>query len=250
MTKYSAIIVDDEIKLQEVIRIKLEKFCPQIEILAMAENVQEAYQLIRKYQPNIVFLDIAMPLESGFDLLYKFSHITFEVIFATGFEQYALKALKLCAVDYLLKPISTDELIAAVNKAIQNIQNRQKIARYEVLKKNLHSTGKQDVRISIPSATDHQFVKVSDIVRCEGWQKYTRIYLEAGVCILSSYNIGVFKEMLEPYDFYTTHRSHIINTTKIERYIKKGEVLLSDGSHVPVARRKKEVFYKTFIEKG
>lgn len=248
MTTYSAIIVDDEIKLQEVLRIKLEKFCPQIELIGVAANVPEAYALIQAKQPALVFLDIAMPLESGFDLLQKFSRIVFEVIFVTGFDQYALKALKMSAVDYLLKPVNTQELKAAVQKAIYEIENRKKIDHYEVLKHNLENANELTAKISIPSSNSYQLVMVVDIIRCEGWQKYTRIYLQNGECIISSYNIGVFREMLNGYAFYQVHKSHLINTNHIQSYKKSGEVTMSDDSCVPVSRRKKEDFYTAFIE--
>lgn len=249
MTTYSAIIVDDEIKLQEVLRIKLEKFCPQIELVGVASNVPQAYSLIKEKQPAIVFLDIAMPLESGFDLLQKFSTIAFEVIFVTGFDQYALKALKMSAVDYLLKPVSTQELKLAVQKAIHQIETRRKIDHYQVLKHNLENADKLTAKVSIPSSNTYQLVTVADIIRCEGWQKYTKIYLQNGECIISSYNIGVFRGLLESYPFYQVHKSHLINTTHIQSYQKSGVVIMADDSQVPVARRKKESFVAAFIER-
>lgn len=247
--KYKAIIVDDEVKLQEVLRIKLERFCPQIEVVACASNAWDAYDLIQKYSPQLLFLDIAMPKESGFDLLQRFPKISFEIIFVTGFNQYALDALKISAIDYLLKPVSTEELKSAVQKAIQNIENRQKIERYEVLKHNLESQDKQGTKISIPSGREHHFIQVSDIVRCEGWQKYTKIYLQSGACIISSYNIGVFYDLLEEYEFYNIHKSHLINIHYISKYAKDGTLILKNGSEVPVARRKKEAFLRDVLHK-
>ena len=222
MTTYSAIIVDDETKLQEVLRIKLERFCPQIKVVGIVSNVSEAYAMIKDLQPAIVFLDIAMPIESGFDLLYKFTAIPFEVIFVTGFDQYALKALKMSAVDYLLKPVSTEDLKKAVKKAIYQIETRKKMKHYEALKHNLENANEQTAKVSIPSSNSYQFVTVGDIIRCEGWQKYTKIYLTSGKSILSSYNIGVFREMLENYSFYQVHKSHLINTSHIKSYNKVG----------------------------
>ncbi|MFK7933112.1 MAG: LytR/AlgR family response regulator transcription factor [Saprospiraceae bacterium] len=248
MMTYKAIIVDDEVKLQEVIRIKLEKFCPVIEVVGLATNVADAYDLIQTQQPHLVFLDIAMPLESGFDLLQKFTTVTFEVIFITGFDKYALKALKMSAVDYLLKPVNTQELKQAVQKAIQQIETRKMASRFEVLKHNLENTDELAAKVSIPSANSYQLVTVADIIRCEGWQRYTKIYLQSGECIVSSYNIGVFREMLENYPFYQVHKSHLINTSHIKSYEKSGFVILADNSRIPVARRKKEAFYAAFIE--
>ena len=248
--KYKAILVDDEIKLQEVLRIKLERFCPNIEVIGTATNAWDAFDLIQTQQPNIVFLDIAMPSESGFDLLQRFPRINFEIIFVTGFNQYALDALKLSAVDYLLKPVSTQELKSAVQKAVHNIETRQKLERYAILQHNIKSEAQQGDKISILCSDKHEFVKIAHIIRCEGWQKYSKIYLQNGTCIVSSYNIGFFKEMLESKGFYSVHKSHLINQYHIKSYQKAGIVVLSDGSEVPVARRKKEDFYQTFIRQN
>lgn len=247
--KYSVIIVDDEPKLQEVLRIKLERFCPEIICLGQASNAWDAFELITETQPDIVFLDIAMPKESGFDLLQRFATISFEIIFATGFDQYALDALKMSAVDYLLKPINTEELKLAVKKAIQQIEHRKKVKRYDVLKHNLQQTELQKSKVSIPNNNSHEFVQVSDIIRCEGWQKYTKLYIKSGSCLLSSYNIGIYKNMLKKYGFYSVHKSHLINPEHIHSFNRNGLLIMSDKSEVPVSRRKREAFYQFFIRK-
>lgn len=246
--EYSAIIVDDEPKLREVMDIKLKQHCPQIKLVGKAANVPEAYDLITSKKPDIVFLDIAMPGESGFDLLHKFDTIDFQVIFATGFNEYALDALKVSAVDYILKPINTEDLKNSIQKAIENISTKQKAEKYEVLKFNIKNVGNQDTKIALASTEAYEFVKVADIVRCEGWQKYTKIHLTNGNTIVSSYNIGVYKDMLSSYDFYSCHKSHLINQHLIDKYLKEGSVIMSDGSHVPVARRKKEEFLEKIIK--
>ena len=183
-----------------------------------------------------------MPLETGFDLINKFDSIDFEIIFVTGFNEYALDALKVSAVDYILKPVQTASLITAVNKAKSRIDERSKIAKYEVLKHNLHHIGDQNTKIAIPGSQAYEFVKIESIIRLEGWQKYTKIHLASGDVIVSSYNIGVFRDMLEAYDFFSTHKSHLINKNHITRYLKDGTVIMSDGSNAPVSRRKKEEF--------
>lgn len=245
--EYTALIVDDEPKLREVMDIKLGQHCPEITVIGKASNVPEAYELITKHKPDIVFLDIAMPGESGFDLLEKFDKIDFQVIFATGFNEFALDALKVSAVDYILKPINTDDLINAVAKAVSNINAKQKLERYEVLKFNIKNVGKQDTKIALASTEAYEFIKVADIIRCEGWQKYTKIHISNGTTIVSSYNIGVYKDMLESYGFYSCHKSHLINEQLIKRYLKEGNVVMSDDSQVPVSRRKKEEFLEKVI---
>ena len=244
---FQAIIIDDEPKLREVLKIKLSEYCTDIEIVGMASNVNEAYILIKEHKPNLIFLDISMPGGSGFDLLNRFEKIDFEIIFVTGFDEYALDALKLSAVDYLLKPVDSDSLVIAVEKAKSNIINGQKVQRYDVLKHNNDPTNSTDIKISIPGINSFEFLKISEIIRCEGWQKYTKIYLDNGECIVSSYNIGIYKNMLEKYGFFSSHKSHIINSDKIKKYLKEGTIILNDGSEVPVARRKKEEFIETIL---
>lgn len=240
--KYNALLIDDEPKLREVLKIKLKQFCPEINVMAEAEDVTDAFDKIKLNKPQLIFLDIAMPGESGFDLLQKFNHIDFEIIFVTGFSDYALDALKVSAVDYILKPIKTENLVRAVDKAKERIENRSIIAKYDVLKHNLNHLGDQNTKIAIPGSTAYEFVKIENIIRCEGWQKYTKIHLSTGDVIVSSYNIGVFRDMLEGYDFFSSHKSHLVNKNHITRYLKDGTLVMSDDSSAPVARRRKEEF--------
>jgi two-component system LytT family response regulator len=248
MKPIKAIIIDDEPKLRKVLEIKLEKFCPEISLIGTGADIVEGFELISTLKPQLIFLDISMPGGSGFELLEKFKDIPFEVIFVTGFNDYVLDALKVSAVDYLLKPVITEDLIQAVGKAKARIANREKVQMYDVLKHNLNHIGEQDTRIAIPGTSAYDFIKISDIIRCEGWQKYTKIHLGDGTCIVSSYNIGMFRDMLENYDFYSTHKSHLINTSMITRYLKEGTVVMQDGSEVPVARRKKDEFSERILK--
>ena len=248
MNTCNAIIVDDEPKLRKVLQMKLEQYCNDVQILDVAPNITEAFEKIQLLHPQLVFLDISMPGGSGFDLLDRFDHIEFEIIFVTGFNNYVLDALKVSAVDYLLKPVITEDLIAAVNKAKSRIENRKKIEMYHNLKHNLNHIGEQETKVAIPGAAHYDFIRIKNIIRCEGWQKYTRIFLEDGSCLVSSYNLGVFKDMFESYGFYSTHKSHLINTNKISRYIKEGWVVMTDDSEVPVARRKKEDFTERVLK--
>jgi len=245
---YTAIIIDDEPKLREVLNIKLNQFCPDIKVLGLASNVEEAFSQICLLKPQLIFLDISMPIETGFDLIEKFDTIDFEIIFVTGFNEYALDALKVSAVDYILKPVQTASLVQAVNKAKSRIDERSKIAKYEILKHNINHIGDQNTKIAIPGSQAYEFVKIEHIIRCEGWQKYTKIHLASGDVIVSSYNIGIFRDMLESYDFFSTHKSHLVNKNHISRYLTDGTVVMSDGSNAPVARRKKEEFMAQVVK--
>lgn len=244
----NAIIIDDEKKLREVLRIKIEQFCPNVNILDQGINAKDGFDKIIKLKPDLVFLDIAMPGETGFDMLSRFFEIDFEIIFVTGFNEYALDALKVSAVDYILKPVKTESLVKAVAKAEARIENRSRLAKYEILKHNLNHIGDQNTKVAIPGANAYEFVKIRDIIRCEGWQKYTKIFLKDGQVIVSSYNLGVFRDMLESYGFFSTHKSHLVNNSHITRYLKDGTVILSDGSNAPVARRRKEDFMEQVVK--
>ena len=244
----NAIIIDDEQKLREVLKIKLNQYCPTVNILAHGVNAKDGYDKIMEHKPDLVFLDIAMPGETGFDMLSRFERIDFEIIFVTGFNEYALDALKVSAVDYILKPVKTETLIHAVEKAKTKIEDKSLLAQYDVLKHNLNHIGDQNTKVAIPGSTAYEFVKIKEIIRCEGWQKYTKIHLADGVVIVSSYNLGIFRDMLESYGFFSTHKSHLVNKSHITRYLKDGMIIFSDGSNAPVSRRRKEEFMEEVVK--
>lgn len=246
--KYKCILIDDEEKVRRVLKMKLEQYCPDLEIIAEAETAQEGYEAISSLKPDLIFLDISMPGESGFDLLERFDEVNFDIIFVTGYNEYALEALKLSAVDYLLKPVKTESLIQACEKAKVKIEEKQIVEKYALLKHNLANVGNDETKIVIPGSDYYSFIKVKDIIRCEGWQKYTRLYITNGDVAVSSYNIGKFKELLDNYGFINTHKSHLINKTHVKYYKKEGFVVLSDGSEVPLARRRKDAFMKQIID--
>ena len=244
----NAIIIDDERKLRDVLQIKLNRYCQEVNVLCQTSSASEAFEKINLLKPDLIFLDIDMPGASGFDLIDRFDNVDFEIIFVTGYNEYALDALKVSAVDYILKPVSTDSLIKAVSKAKDRIAKNEAVAKYEILKHNLNHIGHQDTKVSIPGSSAYDFVEVSDIIRCEGWQKYTKIYLSNGKVIVSSYNLGVFRDMLESYGFFSSHKSHLINNSHITRYMKDGSVIMSDESTAPVARRRKEEFMEKVVK--
>jgi len=246
--KLKAIIVDDEPKLRTVLEIKLKEKCPEVEMVGMAGNVPQGFELINEVKPDLVFLDIAMPGESGFDLIDKFKEINFDIIFVTGFNEYAIDALRVSAIDYLLKPVRTSDLVEAVEKAVKRKEEREIISRYDVLKHNLNHLGDQKSKIAIPGAQAYDFITVEEIIRCEGWQKYTRIYLKNRTVIVSSYNLGVYRKILKTYDFYDCHKSHLINRHHIKKYLREGTVIMSDDAQVPVSRRKKEEFVEQVVK--
>ncbi|MBR9920339.1 MAG: response regulator transcription factor [Bacteroidetes bacterium] len=247
-SRIKALIVDDEPKLAEVLALKITDHLPQVELVGRAANVEEAYKLIKEQKPDVVFLDISMPGGSGFNLLDRFEEPDFKTIFVTGHSEYAIDAFRVSAVDYLLKPVRTRELVEAVEKYEQ--QSSEAFQDLNLLKHNLDHSGNQESKIAIPGAQAYEFVFIREIIRLEGIQKYTQFYLSDGRKILSSYNIGTFKPMLESFGFFCPHKSHLINIRHIKRYLTEGTIRMEDDSAVPVSRRKREEFITEVLKNG
>jgi len=238
----TAVLVDDEKRAVEVLKDSLKADFPDIQILGSANSAQEAQTLITQMKPDLVFLDVAMPEESGFDLLNKLPTLDFEIIFVTAFDQYAMDAIKFCALGYVLKPIQREELVMAVQRAIKSIAQKQETNRNKLLLQNLINPGSQSNRIGIPTTDGLEFVSIQEIIRCEGVQRATKVVFEARKNLVSAYNLGEFKRMLEEYGFYSVHKSHLVNLDHVIRYDKEGFVHMTDKSNVPVARRKRQEF--------
>jgi two-component system, LytTR family, response regulator len=240
--KTRSLLVDDEQKLRKSLLHKLENNFPEIEVVGEAETASEAFEAIVNLKPDLVFLDIAMPRETGFDLLKKFRDIDFEVIFVTGYDSFAIEAIHFCAIGYVMKPAEIDALRLAIDNVTKRMHGKQNKQRFEELLSNVAKPNSQENKIGLPTADGLDFVKVEDILRCEGTDKYTRVHVKNDKHILCSYNIGMFKKMLEPYDFYLSHKSHLINMHHLIKYHKEGTIEMVDGAIVPVSIRKRTEF--------
>lgn len=242
---YSAIIIDDEEKARSLLKRLLEENCPQIEIVAQAEDVPSAVKLINQHQPHIVFSDIDMPKYNGFQLLEFVDKTNFELIYCTGHDEYALKAFEVSAIGYLLKPIQISSLIEVVDKAIKMIDSNSihSQERFELLKENLHKSTFS--KIALPVLDGFTFINVNDIVALEAEGSYTNLYLSDKNKLVISKKIKYFEQILENHKtFFRVHRSHIINTSYILQYIKTdgGSIVLQHNRTVPIARERKEEF--------
>lgn len=236
----NVIIVDDEPKSRDVLKTLLNRFCSEVHILAQAGSVTEAKELIRQHNPDLLFLDIEMPGGNGLELLESGATGNAEVIFVTSYAHYAIPALRLSAVDYLLKPIEVEELRAAVDRVAE--RKRSKTAgNLSVLKENL-SQGAPLQKIAIPGIQDVRFVKVNDIIRIEGDSNYSFIYVDGGEKIHSSRTLGDFEEQLNGQkSFFRVHKTHLVNFDRVVKLIKTdgGYLEMSDGSQVEISRRRK-----------
>lgn len=240
--KHTAIIVDDELASREVLSNFLEKYCPEITVVGKAASVDEAIALIDRAAPHIVFLDIEMPFKSGFDLLASYGERRFQVIFVTAYSDYALNAIQVSAADYLLKPVSIDQLQDAVRTVIGRINDRDSLDRARVLLENMHGAPNGEQRVVLPLLDGFEVVHAKDIVRCEAQDNFTLFLLTNGERKLICRPLKHYEKALVPLGFVRVHRSHMVKAACIKRYVKGkgGTLFLQDGSEVPVSETHKQ----------
>ncbi len=235
-----AAIIDDEDSGRNVIRQYLSLYFTDIEVIGEASSVKSGVKLLSKQTPDIVFLDIQMQDGTGFNLLELLPQRSFKVIFVTSFDQFALKAIKYSAADYLLKPVDPDMFVDAVEKVKTDFEKPApaKDARIDELLTNINSFSK----IGLPTNDGIQFVKVDDVVRCEADGAYTVFILENGQRIMVSKSLKTYEELFADRKFLRVHKSYLINTRYVEKYINGdgGSVVMTDGATVEVSRRKKD----------
>jgi two-component system LytT family response regulator len=244
-----SILVDDEPKSRNNLRILLQEYCPNVEVAGEAASAAEALKLVRQLQPDLLFLDIEMGTASGFDLLRSLNGAqNFEVIFVTAFDKYGIQAIKACAIDYLLKPINILELTSAVDKALLHIGPKKENLRLKELVSNF-DRGDDEQRIAVPLSDKVEFVNVRKIVRLQAEGNYTHIYLEDGKRFLVSKTLKEYDELLDRFNFLRTHQSHLINFKKIASYVKSegGFIVMDDNSQIPVSRMKKDEIMKRIM---
>ncbi len=241
---YKTLIVDDEPAQQDLLKGMLLKNFPQFELMEICNSVDEGLAKIKSLHPQLVFLDVVMPPKTGFDLLSDLKEIDFEVIFTTSFEQYAIKAFKVSAVDYLLKPFGLNELRCALEKFEQQFSMKHSLEHIQSLLHNISLNTSDKIKIALPTLNGFVFVQVNDIVRCESDNTYTTFFFADKRTLVTSKTIKDCEELLCDYNFFRIHNSHLINMRYIREYIKGdgGQVKMTDGSMVDVSRRKKDEF--------
>ncbi len=237
-----AIIVDDELYCTELLSALLAKHCPEVEVLAEYNDPQKAVEAILREPPDLLFLDIEMPRLNGFDLLERVKPIQFQVIFTTAYNQYALRAIKISALDYLLKPIDTEELAEAVRKARERMQAPD-WNQFELMERT-RTAGEPPRTIALSTLEGLHFVEVAEIIYCQSEGSYTQLHFLDGEAMLISKPIKDVTELLSPAGFLRVHNSYLINLSHIRKYIRGegGEIVMKNGRHVPVARSKKAEF--------
>jgi len=242
--KIKSIIVDDEKHGRENLAGILKQYCPNVQLLGEANSVESAISLIQENNPDLVFLDIEMPKANGFQLLEYFKDFRFEVIFVTAHGNFAIKAIRFSAADYILKPINYLELKVAVEKVADRIQQKQENFRMKQLVYNLSQPGNS--RIALPTGDRIEFVEVNNIIRCQGEGNYTHIYFKESKPLLVAKTLVEFEDLLQEYLFIRTHKTHLVNLKHVSAYVKidGGTLQLSNGDMVAVSRRRKDEVQK------
>ena len=237
-----ALIVDDEASNRENLRQLLQVYAPDVQIAAEADDVESGLKCILQHRPELVFLDIQLHAQSGFDLLKQCGEINFEIIFVTAYDQYGIQAIKFSALDYLLKPIDIDELKAAVAKARKAIGHKQKNQRLNYLLEYLKDDNQTRPRIALPLFNETRYVNIADIVRCEADNTYTRFILHNGEQVLVSKTLKEYADMLSAHHFIRSHQSHLVNAAYIKSWLREdgGSLLLTDGTKIPVSKLNRE----------
>ncbi|BAU52670.1 LytR/AlgR family response regulator transcription factor [Mucilaginibacter gotjawali] len=236
-----AIIVDDEPKGRNILLQLLTQHFPQIKVVATAADADEGIRRIDAWKPDVVFLDVEMPGKNGFDMLKELGNIDFKIIFVSAHNHYALNAIKLSAIDFLLKPIDLDDL----GKAIQRLNSLpvHSVQQVPHLLQQLQQSKNRFDKIAIASATAIEFVNINDIVYCKADNAYTEVYLNNTV-ITSTKNLKDFDDLLSPHFFFRVHHSYLINMNHIKKYIKGegGSVIMRNDVEIEVSRRRKSAF--------
>ena len=243
-----AIIIDDEPYCCDILFAMLQSYCPDVEVVSICNNGMDALAAIRQHAPNLLFLDVEMPKMNGFEMLEQIPSINFHLIFTTSYDQYALKAIRFSAIDYLLKPIDREELIKAVQKVKDRIQSPIP-QQLEILIQKLRQPANPVNKIALPAMEGLQMIPVDSIISCESDDNYSKIQLKNGKKMLVTRSLKEMEEILEQHSFARVHRSYLVNLNEVEKYIKGegGYLIMSDGSMVDVSRNKKEQLLKKLL---
>jgi two-component system LytT family response regulator len=244
------VLVDDEIDSIRVLQKLLETYCPSITIVGKADGVETATHVIQTAHPDLVFLDIEMTQGNAFDLLNGLQPFSFQVIFVTAFDNYAVRAFKYSAVDYLLKPVDIDDLRAAVERVSGKFQEKNVMEQMKILLDNVGTFQVSQQKMAVPTLHGLTFVAIRDIVRFEAKGSYTVIHLDGQEGIMATRNIKEYEDLLPDSIFCRIHNSHIINLHKIQKYQKGrgGYVTMDDGSYIEVAIRRREEFLQRLLK--
>lgn len=241
-----SILIDDEVHCLNSLSIQLHEHCPGVEILAKCTSGTKALEALEKMNPDLVFLDIEMPIMNGFEFLERCKQISFSVIFTTSYDQYAIKAFRISALDYLLKPIDPEELIAAVHK-VENQNPRPLTEQFRTMIEQIQSRNRGITKIGIPTNEGFELVPADQIIYCEANNNYTHLYLRDKTKIVACRSLKDLEEQLQDFkSFLRVHHSYLVNLNEVTKYIRGdgGYLVLANGSTVSVSRGRKDALMK------
>lgn len=246
-----AVIVEDETISREILAGYLERYCPDVTLVAQADSVKSGLAAIQKHKPDVLFLDVEMPKGNGFDLLEQLDEINFETVFVTAYGNYAMKALNYSAAYYILKPVSIEELIAAVEKIKHNKEKNKSSLHTKILLENIQSTHQQNYKIVLPLLDGFEVVCIKDIVHCKANDNFTDFHLADKQKKMICRTLKFYEDLLGESGFMRVHKSHLINLDHIVKYTrgKGGQLTMDDGSVIDVSPNKKDELMEKF-EKG
>lgn len=243
-----AILVDDEVHCLDTLGILLEEYCPQVQVLAKCRSAKSAMEAIDSLKPSLVFLDIEMPSMNGFEMLEQIGAPSFSIIFTTSYDQYAIRAIHLSALDYLLKPVDPEELTAAVKK-LQSQKQLPDPEQFQMLLDRFHHKEAEFKKMAVPTSDGFELIPVDDVLRCEANDNYTLIFLKNKCRIVACRTLKEVESQLQSYSFFLRiHHSHIVNLNEVTKYMRGdgGYVIMSDGNPVSVSRSRKDALLKLF----
>lgn len=236
-----ALIIEDERKAREILVDLISQYTPEISSIKTTGEVQEGIHLVKSFQPDILFLDIIMPQMNGFDLLDVLGEWNFDIVFTTAYNQFAIHAIRLSALDYLLKPIDPDDLCAAVRRCLEKKKSiNPQDALYQNFLRNLKVGRSKDFKLAVPTVDGVYFYETNEIIRCEADRNYTHFYLTKNRYFIASKTLKEYEEILSEYGFLRVHKSHLVNLSHTENYFGRGILKMKDQTEIEVARRRRE----------
>lgn len=242
------ILIDDEADSLEVMEMLIKTYCPQVKIEAVCNSAEKGIAAINQFRPDVVFLDIEMPNMNGFDMLEKFDDLFFDVVFITAYHQFAIKAFRYSALNYLLKPVDPDDLVMTIER-VEKKKGTPLKEQMEMLLQHFKNPDKQTApRIALTTSDGLLFIATSDIIYCESDSNYTKVVLKEGKKILVSKPLKDIDDTLAGPDFYRIHNSFLVNLNHIKKYVRGegGYVIMDDGSTVSISRTRKQEFVELF----
>lgn len=243
-----AIIIDDEVHCQDTLSLLLKEYCPDVAICEQCRSAQKGLDAIDKHKPDLVFLDIEMPAMNGFEMLEQFDDIPFAVIFTTSYDQYAIKAIRFSALDYLLKPIDPAELVSAIKK-VQEQRHLPFAEQFQMLLKQVNGKNSGFNKIAVPTSEGFELVPAEQVLYCEANDNYTHLFLKNKNKIIACRTLKEMEEQLQDFKFFIrVHHSYLANLNEVTKYVRGegGYLVMTDGSTVSVSRSRKDALLKLF----